>query len=135
MNEKFDRTLSLRDREFMARHRIVCLDCRREESIGASALNMLRLAATDDEPIASSIVFEERVLRKWRIQSTRESVRYWSPAFAGAAIAGLVVLAALQLVSTRPGLPSTTNPMGEAKLERPSGRLPLIDLDKIERMR
>jgi hypothetical protein len=135
MNEKFDRALSLRDREFMSRHRSVCDECRREEVQGACALNMLRLAAVEEDDFASGVVFEERVLRKLRVQSTRESVRYWSPAFVGAAIAGLTVLAALQLVSNRPTMPNSTNPAGEAYLQQDPGRLPLIDLDKIERMR
>jgi hypothetical protein len=134
MNEKFDRALSLRERGFMAQHRSVCTECRREETQGAFALNMLRLAAIEDEPMESGLMFEERVLRRWRVQSTRESVRYWSPAFAGAAIAGLMVLAALQLVSGRPGIPSTSNPSGAVHLQS-DPRLPEIDLDKIERMR
>lgn len=135
MNEKFDRALSLREREYMAQHRSVCTECRREETQGAFALNMLRMAAVEDEPMESGLQFEERILRKWRVQSTRESVRYWSPAFVGAAIAGLTVLAALQLVSGRPGIPSTTHPAGEVRLQQDPGRLPEIELDKINRMR
>lgn len=134
MNEKFDRALSLREREYMAQHRSVCTECRREETQGAFALNMLRLAAVEDEPMESGLQFEERVLRRWRVQSTRESVRYWSPALFGAAIAGLTVLAALQLVSGRPGIPTTTHPSGEVHLRNDPGRLPEIDLDKINRM-
>jgi hypothetical protein len=135
MNEKFDRALRLQEREFMAQHRSVCSECRREETQGAFALNMLRLAAVEDEPMESGLQFEERVLRRWRVQSTRESVRYWSPAFVGAAIAGLTVLAALQLVSGRPGIPSTTRPPGEVHLQPDPGHLPEIDLKKIDRMR
>lgn len=134
MNEKFDRALSLREREFMARHKSVCQDCYYEEAQGACALNMLRMAAIGDDELDNGPVFEDRVLRRWRVQSTRESVRYWSPAFVGAVLAGLTVLAALQVVSSRPIVPGTTNPAGEARLDR-TNRLPIIDLDKIDRMR
>lgn len=135
MNEKFDRDLSLKEREFMARHKSVCTECHREETQGACALNMLRMAAIGDEELDNGPVFEDRILRRWRVQSTRESVRYWSPAFVGAVLAGLTVLAALQVVSNRPIVPGTTNPAGEAKLQRGTDRLPLIDLDKIDRLR
>lgn len=137
VSEKEDRELSLREREFMAKHRSVCADCRRQESLSANALNMLRLASFGDEPFdgLAGIQFEERVLRRWRVNSARESVRYWSPAFVGAAIAGLSVLAALQLVINRPGTPATSRPIGEAKLERKGENLPLIDLSRIDRLR
>lgn len=135
MHEKYDRALSLREREFMVQHRAVCGECHHEEVQGASALNMLRLASIEEDVYGSGQVFEERVLRRLKVQTTRESVRYWSPAFVGAAIAGLTVLAALQLVSGRSSMPSSANPAGEVKLERNLGRLPLIDIDKIERMR
>ncbi|MCC7230008.1 MAG: hypothetical protein IT203_06410 [Fimbriimonadaceae bacterium] len=98
---------------------------------------MLRLASFGDEPFdgLAGIQFEERVLRRYRVTSARESVRYWSPAFVGAAIAGLSVLAALQLVINRPGTPATSRPIGEAKLERKGENLPLIDLSRIDRLR
>ena len=133
--EKSDRALKLREREFMAKHRTVCDDCRVYEAQSTTALNMLRLAAVQEEEIETGLVFEERILRRWRVQSTRESVRYWSPAFMGAAIAGLTVLAALQLVTNRPMIPNTSNPIGEARLERGGELYPEIELGKIERMR
>ena len=135
MNEKFDRNLHNSERCFMEKHHAVCADCRRGEIQNASALNMLRLAAVEEHEVQTGLVFEERILRRWRVQSTRESVRYWSPAFMGAVIAGLTVLAALQLVSNRPGVPTTTSPSGEVKLVRPAVDLPEIDLEKIQRMR
>lgn len=134
-SENNDRALELVEREFMARHRAVCDACRRHEVQASTALNMLRLAAVQDEEIDNGLVFEERVMRRWRVQSTRESVRYWSPAFMGAAIAGLTVLAALQLVTNRPAMPNTSNPIGEARFERGGGQLPSIDVEKIRRMR
>jgi len=98
-NERFDRDLALAEREFMAKHRAVCPDCRVTEAQGNTALNMLRLAAIEPEfEVADTSHFDERILRRLRVQATRESVRYWSPAFFGAAIAGLSVLAALHLV-------------------------------------
>ena len=133
--EKNDRALELKEREFMARHRSVCDECRVYEAQSTTALNMLRMAAVQEEEVDAGIVFEERVLRRWRVQSTRESVRYWSPAFMGAAIAGLTVLAALQLVTNRPTMPNTSSPIGEARLERGGDQLPMIDIGKINRMR
>ena len=135
MNEKFDRDLTLKERSYMAQHRSVCSECRVQEAHTATALNMLRMAAATEDIPDNSIVFEERVMRRWRIQSTRESVRYWSPAFVGAAIAGLTVLATLQIVSSRPTINGTTNPAGEARLERPTDRLPIIDVERIDRLR
>ncbi len=135
MNEKFDRTLSLRERGFMAQHRSACPECSREETQGACALNMLRLAAVEDDELDNSPVFEDRILRKWRVQSTRESVRYWSPAFVGAVLAGLTVFAALQLVSSRATIPGTTSPAGEAHLQPGTNHLPSIDLDKLDHLR
>ena len=133
MNEKNDRTLGLGEREFMAKHRDVCVECRKQEALSSSALNMLRLAsfAEDEDSFDSGLQFEERVLRRLRVNNTRESIRYWSPAFVGAAIAGLTVLAALQLVANRPGMPATSNPAGEAQLRKPNTNLPLIDLDRL----
>ena len=137
LSEKEDRALQLVEREFMAKHRVVCDDCRRQEQLSASALNMLRLASFEEAPFEaeSGAIFEERVMRRWRVTAARESVRYWSPAFVGAAIAGLTVLAALQLVSNRQGMPSTSAPGGEAKLQRPNSHLPSIDIDRITQVR
>ncbi|MBN9501191.1 MAG: hypothetical protein BGO01_14190 [Armatimonadetes bacterium 55-13] len=134
-NEKFDRTLSLAEREFLAKHRSVCSECRMRESQSSNALNMLRMAAFDDEVQDSfEPQFEERILRKLRVQSTRESVRYWSPAFVGAMIAGLAVLATLQLVPNRPSLPSSNRPEGTAYRTR-GERLPTLDINKLDRIR
>ncbi len=110
-----------------------------KEAQSTTALNMLRMAAIDeDEPIFESGLveshFDERVMRRLQIQNARESVRYWSPAFVGAAIAGLIILTALQLVSVHPTMPSSTRPDGSA-FRSSSERLPSFDLDEIERMR
>ena len=134
-NERFDRDLSLAEREFMAKHRSVCAGCRVTESQGNTALNMLRLAAMEPEfDVVDKPHFEERILRRLRVQATRESVRYWSPAFFGAAIAGLSVLAALQLVSAQPTVSPNLHPDGSAYRTRIE-RLPAFDLNEIQRMR
>lgn len=136
-HERFDRDLSLAEREFMAKHRAVCSECRVSEAQSSTALNMLRLAAVEPEfdvDVADQPHFEERILRRLRVQSARESVRYWSPAFFGAAIAGLSVLAALQLVSSQPTLSPNQYPDGSAYRTRIE-RLPAFDLNEIQRMR
>ena len=53
----------------------------------------------------------------------------------GAAIAGLTVLAALQLVTNRPQVPFADHPGSEARLERTGEQLPLIEPGRIDRMR
>ncbi len=49
--------------------------------------------------------FSERVIRRWHVNSVQDSVRFWSPAFIGAVVAALLVLASLQLVSRSTQLP------------------------------
>lgn|GEM_PF-1136737 len=136
-HERFDRDLSLAEREFIAKHRAVCSECRVVEAQGNTALNMLRMAAAEEPEFEGAFAtdhFEERVIRRLQIQTARESVRYWSPAFVGAAIAGLIVLTALQLVSVGSSGPVPGRPDGAAfrsKMER----LPSFDLNEIERIR
>ena len=63
---------------------------------------MLRGMAMEHEV---SRAFDERVIRRLRVQTVKESLNYWSPAVLGAAIACLAVLAAMQMMSKPSSLP------------------------------
>ena len=109
--EDHDRVLTAREDEFMIKHRRSCTSCRLAETQGALALSMLRMAAIDAEP---GPLFEQRVLRRYRIQIVHESLNFWSPAIIGACVAGVLVLAALQIVSNSSRLPAIRAPGTEA---------------------
>lgn len=94
--EKFDRELTPREHDFYRRHREVCFTCLRYEQQGTNAMNLLGAGAIEAE---ISDNFDERVLRMWRKQPKRMALRYWSPVLAGAAVAGLALLATLQLIT------------------------------------
>lgn len=97
--EKFDRELTPRELDFYRKHREVCFTCMRYEQQGTNAMNMLTSAAMEPE---ISDNFDERVLRMLRKQPKRLALNYWSPVFAGAAVAALAVVATLQLIARTP---------------------------------
>jgi len=109
--EAHDRELSLREEAFLVTHRHACAACRLAETQGALALSMLRMAAIEPEAAPQ---FEERVLRRYRIQTVQQSLGFWSPAIIGACVAGVLVLAALQIVSNSARLPALRSPGAEA---------------------
>ncbi|MEA2554533.1 MAG: hypothetical protein QOJ65_2709 [Fimbriimonadaceae bacterium] len=97
--ERFDRSLTPKEDGFYRKHREVCFTCMRYEQQGLNAMNMLNSAALEPE---ISENFDERVLRNLRVSRRPVSLAYWSPAFAGAAVAVLALVAALQLLSRTP---------------------------------
>jgi hypothetical protein len=112
VNERNDRPLKDREIAFLARHRARCAPCRLAETQGAHALSMLRLSAMDVEVMPS---FEERVMRRYKVQRVHESLRFWSPALIGAAVASVLVLAGLQIVLNSSRMPTLQPPTGEAR--------------------
>lgn len=102
VNDAFDRELGAREDTFMAKHRKVCQPCRAAEGQSNMAINMLRSLAMEAEPTPA---YEDRLIRRWRLQSVRAGFNYWSPAFFGAAIAGVAILAALQMITQSSRLP------------------------------
>jgi hypothetical protein len=102
-SESEDRPLTEIERSFMERHRAVCNDCVRREEAAAMALNMLRESGIEAEQPARS--YDLRLIRRVRVQAVRASAQYWSPVVFGAAIATLVLVGALQLVSRSGQLP------------------------------
>jgi hypothetical protein len=125
-----DRDLLMGEERFMDRHRSVCRPCRIAEHQTSLALNMLRASSLEAEP---SEMYEERLIRKWHLQNVRSSVRYWSPAVFGAAIAGIAVLAALQMITQSSKMPSVPlqGGMQEARnIQKQSPAIPELDFLK-----
>ena len=123
-----DRELTARESEFMDRHRQVCPACQQSEQHFAAGLNMLRAAALDPEAPSS---FEDRVIRRLKLNKARESLGYWAPAFAGAAIACLTIVAALQMITRASDLPQFSMPRGEAMRYMPSDDYPQFILQQV----
>ena len=127
VSEARDRELSLAEDGFLQKHRQICEPCRTSEQDAAMALDMLRMASLDPEVDPN---FDVRVIRRLQVQSSRESVRYWSPAVVGALIAGISVVAALQLISRSVEVPQNNSPIGEARNYQQKRHFPRFDLDR-----
>ena len=112
-----DRDLNVSEVRFMGEHETVCDICAPQMQLGFSALNMLRDSAMEPE---YKPTFDERVIRRVKVETVRASMRYWSPAMIGAAVAGLVVLAAMQMIAQSSQLPSFHVPNGEARVYTPA---------------
>jgi hypothetical protein len=112
-NEQDERSLTRRESRFLDAHRCACQECQGFEASTASALGMLRMASMDAQV---SPGFDDRVLRRAKVQTVRQSLKYWSPAFVGGAIACIALVAALQIAATPSQLKSATLPEGEARL-------------------
>jgi len=98
------------------------------ESTSSMALNMLRAATLDVE---AAPMFEERVIRRWRVQNVRESIGYWSPAFFGAGIACFALFAALALIGKPVESKRSSLPAGEARIFDPHRVYPNLDLREV----
>jgi hypothetical protein len=117
--------LSPRESQFLDEHRLRCRPCEKSEQVQGLSLQLLKESEVFFEPSSG---FDERLLRKVRIQTHRDSIRYWSPAVTAALIAGVVVFAALQLLSTVGRVPTSTHPAGEAR-QLSESRIPELQLD------
>lgn len=129
-NDEADRELHPREQRFMEKHRRVCTPCREMETSSFVALNMLRGATLD---VQVGPHFDERVLRRLKVRTVRESFGYWSPAFLGAGIACLVLFTALQMIARPTQLKSYSLPAGQVnnRIEQP---LPRLDLKVTPRL-
>lgn len=120
--EQAERELSESQVEFLDSHRAQCQDCREYEASSFMSLNMLREATLEPEFNPN---FEDRILRKLKVQTARSSIGYWSPAVVGAFVAGLAIVAALQLITRSADMPRMHFPGGEARnLAKPTNSLP-----------
>lgn len=124
-SESEDRELTDHEIAFIERHKKVCRECARKEDQRVMALNMLRNAAFSvDVPTR----FNEKVLRRHRVESVRAGLAYWSPALVGGAIAFVAMLAAMQLIASPSNLPTFRSAGAEshrARLEAPV--IPTLD--------
>ncbi len=83
---------------------------------------MLRMAALEPE---IEPMFEDRVIRRLKVQQVKESLNYWSPALVGAGIACIVIFVTLQMVASPVQMKRAHMPDGEAKRES----APKLELD------
>jgi hypothetical protein len=130
-SESWDRPLTDSERRFVERHRCVCKKCESTEVQSAMALNMLRESGL--EP-AEAPFFEERLIRKHRIQLVRASLQYWSPAVFAAGIAIVAVLAGMQMITESNKLPTFGGVGVDARrIDSDMPRFPELDLSRIIR--
>jgi hypothetical protein len=117
-SEREDRDLTSREDRFYEAHRACCSACRLYDSQAHAALDVLRGAAFTD--VEFTPMFDERVIRRFRAQKVKESIRYWSPALAGAMIACIAIFATLAMVSRPEQLKSANLSAGSAsRFEEP----------------
>jgi len=134
ISERTDRDLNLREERFLERHRVACSECRRSEVADDCVLNLLRASAL--EPEVEAPTFDDRILRRLRVQTVRDSLSYWSPAIAGAGIAGIALFVALHLAAMPSQIRRNENPGGEAvRFLKPTSlpNLELSDVPQFER--
>lgn len=124
-SESLDRSLTPDEERLVEQHRVSCSACSRVEEEGLEAFEMLRLAALEPEPDTG---FDTRVLRKVKVQAVRTKFNYWSPALFGAAIAGIAILAALQMIADVSRLPAIRVPGGQGpEMSRRDPSFPKLD--------
>ncbi|MEJ5169654.1 MAG: zf-HC2 domain-containing protein [Fimbriimonadales bacterium] len=95
--EARDRSLTPAEGAFLEHHARSCPPCREYERQTRDSLSALSGLGFLAEPSPSR--FTRSVLRRYRLQTARESLRYWSPALLAAAVAASLVLAALQIAT------------------------------------
>jgi hypothetical protein len=123
IDDREERGLTGRELSFLDAHRAHCPACRKSESICSVSLNMLRDARIEPEPDPH---FIDTVVRKAKLQQTRGTWAYWSPALIGAGVACLAVLAAFQLLTPTSRKPYTG--AGEANRTPVAAPYPTLDL-------
>jgi hypothetical protein len=111
-NAQDERDLSSGEERFLNAHLSSCESCSEFVETCSKVLNLLREATLEPEV---STAFDDRVLRRARVQIVRESLGYWSPALIGAAIACVAIFASLQIATTPGQLQEANLPGGEAK--------------------
>lgn len=119
--EQRDRSLTEKELAFLARYRASHPECGHFEAKGDEAFSMLRGLAVEDEQ-GYSERFETRVIRRWKLNSVRDTATYWSPAICGAVIAAVALLAIFQLLgrgSTMPPLSVTGSEARRTELPKP----------------
>ena len=85
---------------------------------------MLRMATLEPEVAP---MFEDRVIRRLKVQQVKESLNYWLPALVGAGIACIVIFVTLHLAAVPVQMKNANLPSGEAKKEV----TPSLELDHV----
>ncbi len=83
-----------------------------DEAMAFLRSGMLEPSLSDD--------FDGRLMRRWRMESRRRTVAYWTPAIAGALVAAACLLTVLQLLMNAPQIQNVNLNGQAAKLDRPS---------------
>ncbi len=128
ISERADRDLKASEERFLERHRVACSECRRSEVADDCVLNLLRASAMEPEVAP---MFDDRVIRRLRVQTVRDSLSYWSPALAGAGIAGIALFVALHLAALPTQLRRSENSGGEAVRFTTPTKLPDLELGDV----
>lgn len=102
VRQKDDRNLTSDESSFVDSHRLNCEGCFEYEESTIGSLNMLRSSMYEPEPSAG---FDDRLIRRIRLQSARTQFSYWSPMVLSATVTAVVVLAAVQLLTQSSNLP------------------------------
>ncbi len=132
ISDRVDRDLGASEVRFVSRHRDVCPTCRRSERSSDRSLNMLR-AATLEPEVAP--MFEDRVIRRLKVQNVRESLSYWTPALLGAGIACVALFVALHLAATPSQLGRSELSGDEARRYVAPKTPPKLELSRIPEFR
>lgn len=112
VGERRDRSLGPAELAFVEAHRASCPVCRVAEQEASDALNHLAQMRLEANP---SPGFDVRTLRRWFVARQRARLVYWSPAIAGALVAAVCLMAALQTITRSKELPGLSIPNAEAK--------------------
>ena len=127
--EKFDRNLNEAEQRFFGQHKGVCLPCYLYEQQSQNSMNLLGAAILEPE---ISEAFDESVMRAARLQRRRASVQAWTPAFAGAAVACLAIVAALQMIAQSAAGPGSYRGAGTAIRIDEAAALPDLIIRSVE---
>lgn len=119
LNVEHDRPLTPSELRFLEHYRTKHPELVEMEEAGREGFSLLRGLALDDEP-ESPVRFENRVIRKFRIQSVRETASYWAPAICGGLVAAMALLAAFQLLGRSPEMKPLSVAGSEARRGAPA---------------
>lgn len=91
-----DRSFTEKEADLMEAHRAKCPRCADYETSMVGSLISLR---GSELPIEAAEGYTMRVAKKAWVVCQRDTARYWSPALCGAAVAGLLLIALVQLAN------------------------------------
>ena len=119
-----DGAASARQLRLVESHEAACEACRESATSTANAMTALRSARLD---LSVDQSFESRILRRWSVERRARTISYWTPAVAGAVVAGAAILAVLQILLSSPVSDPTDLAGREAQLDVPSYGETLVD--------